>query len=144
MATMKRMNKWLNSILATILGVLGFAACDDNGEEPVMYGTPTGSYEIKGSVTDENDAPVASKLIIKRLTSDKDVFSEDTVETNANGYYEFDDIELAKMYRVVCNPKDDKLEADSTDFETKYQGGDGSWNVGSGSETVNFKLKEKK
>ena len=48
---------WYNFLLGALLSVVGYG-CLSNGDEPVMYGSPTDNYQISGVVTDENGNPV--------------------------------------------------------------------------------------
>jgi putative lipoprotein (rSAM/lipoprotein system) len=49
--------KVVNWMLAGLLGLLGFSACDDVG--PVEYGVPSADYTVKGSVVNKaNGKPI--------------------------------------------------------------------------------------
>lgn len=146
--TLSRLNDIIASVLSGILVLLGFSACSDNDDDnniQCMYGTPTGHYEIKGSVTDKNDTPVEDATIILRSIS-KDGISTlyPGIKTDSEGKYSL----LASGWptskiRVVCHPKGDTLEADSTEIEVKLEGGTGMWNQGTAKADVDFKLKDK-
>lgn len=143
----------VRSMLAGAISLLGFAACDDpedpdNGGGMVcMYGTPTGYYEIKGSVTAESGSPVENARVILRRISKGQVYTErgDTVLTDNNGSYLLhrSGFPLPDI-RIVCKPQTDALEADSVDIKVEFKGEKGPWVVGTADETVNFKLKNKK
>lgn len=139
-----RVNTLINGLLAGALGLLGFASCGEDEDTPCMYGTPTGVYQIKGTVTDETDKPVDNATVIMRRIRDKEVLASlTTAITKANGEYSFriSDFPMEKI-RLVCRPQSSGLEADSVDIEVHFDGkGDGPWMVGTARETVNFKLK---
>lgn len=143
----------VRSMLAGAISLLGFAACDDpedpdNGGGMVcMYGTPTGYYEIKGSVTAESGSPVENARVILRRISKGRVYTErgDTVLTDNNGSYLLhrSGFPLADI-RIVCQPQSDALEADSVNLTVEFKDGDRAWFEDTARETVNFKLKNKK
>lgn len=76
---------FVNRILAAILVLLGFSACGEGGGK-AEYGTPYVSYQIKGTVTDKNDAPIKG---IKVVISDEPENESDdvTVYTDADGKF---------------------------------------------------------
>lgn len=143
----------VRSMLAGAISLLGFTACDDpedpndGGGMVCMYGTPTGYYEIKGSVTAESGSPVENARVILRRISKGRVYTErgDTVLTDNNGSYLLrrSGFPLSDI-RIVCKPQTDALEADSVNIKVEFKGGDGAWDCGTARETVNFKLKNKK
>lgn len=141
----------INSILACVLSLLGFASCNDNtsGDDDTlcMYGTPTGHYEIKGTVTAESGQPVEGAKVIMRHIGRNHVFTAygDTVITDSKGDY------MLKTggwpdnnIRLVCKPEDDTLEADSINMTVSFKDSNGPWNEGTARETVDFRLKFKK
>lgn len=44
-----------NGLMSSVLALLGFAACDENGKGTMRceYGTPYAEYEIKGKVMNQ-------------------------------------------------------------------------------------------
>lgn len=131
---------------AAILGLLGFSSCGDAlGDEPDMYGTPVGEFEIKGAVTNESSAPVpdAEVQVIGRWVDDlgNESFSNDTifVKTDSKGLYEkgifgwypFESV------KVRCVAPD--YDISSQIITLKYNGGSG-WDYGTTSAIVDFKL----
>lgn len=143
----------IRSMLAGAISLLGFAACDDpedpddGGGTVCMYGTPTGYYEIKGSVTAESGSPIESARVILRRIIKGQARTEygDTVFTDSNGSYLLNrsGFPLSDI-RIVCQPQSDALEADSVNLTVEFKDGDGAWFDGTARETVNFKLKNKK
>lgn len=139
----------VRSMLAGAISLLGFTACDDTDDErlPLMYGTPTGYYEIKGSVTAESGSPVENARVILRHINRLGTSTErgDTVFTDSKGIYKLKTGGWPdENIRIVCQPQSDALEADSINLTVEFKDGDGPWNNGTARETVNFKLKNKK
>lgn len=126
------------------LALLGFSACDNDTRE--MYGTPTGTFQIKGEVTDENGDPVEDADVeVKEVYNSGKARIVAKGKTNKEGDYSIEqDGKPLSTVRVVCQPtKASALEADSTETNLQYNGGDGSWNIGNAEATVNLRLKKK-
>lgn len=138
----------MRSCLAGIVSLLGFTSClqDDDNEPAVMYGTPGGTFEVKGSVTDPADRPAEADVILRILTKDGYAYTYpgDTVRTDAEGRYEISRSTAPyNRFRVVCHPKDASLEADSLEVEARYENGSGAWNMGTAKVIADFRLKDK-
>lgn len=134
----------ISSMIAGTLSLLGFS-CSDNA--PAMYGTPTGYYEIKGTVTEESGQPVEGAKVIMRHIDGNQTFTYhgDTVVTDSKGDYMLKTSGWPNSrIRMVCKPEDNKLEADSIDMTASFKDSDGAWNHGTARETVDFSLKFKK
>jgi len=140
-----RTGQIINSIFAGILTLLGFSSCDD---EECMYGTPTGYYEIKGTVTEESGRAVEGAKIIMRLIYGNSAHTAwgDTVITDNKGEYMLKSrsVWAHNKIRMVCKPESDTLETDSINMTVSFKGGDGVWDQGTAKETVDFRLKSKK
>ena len=52
-----KVSNFVNRILAAVISLLGFSACD-NGGMMLMYGTPTFDYQADGRVVDEDGNPI--------------------------------------------------------------------------------------
>lgn len=138
---------------AFAMTVLGITSCADSTapDDPMicMYGTPTGSFEIKGAVTAEgSDAPVGDAVITLK-SSQEGLLLLPPAETDTKGEYRLEGIGFpAEKVRVVCTPPEESgLDADSTDVELKFIKDDKTesvWYLGNAKSTVNFKLKAKK
>lgn len=140
----QNLTKLWTTLLTALLSVLGFAGCSDTKDEPLMYGTPTGSFEIKGIVTDEANQPVENARIeVGHYYKDSTWHPMATpVTTGANGSYTvteggFDYTSVT----VMCIPPDDTLETATKEVSLVYQGGDGAWDRGHATATVDFQLK---
>lgn len=127
------------------LALLGFG-CDDY---KCMYGTPTGSFEIKGKVvTEDGNDVVGASVRVTGPQTPSGVYSYDETKTGDDGTYIskgdcFPDVKA----KVVCIPADPALEADSVTIDMKYvdkEHKNDSWYEGHADTTVDFTLKKKK
>lgn len=144
----------LSRLCAMIIGLLGFG-CSSEEDAPLMYGTPTGHFEIKGEVTDEEGAPIPDVEVSAVPSSENNpdidldyiyLLARDTTDnkglyTLANRYGYFTDI------KVVAKPLNENFEPDSAYVELKYvkedDMKDSFWYHGSATVDLNFKLKRK-
>ena len=56
-----KLTHWYNALAATLLSLLGFSSCGENGlggGGECLYGTPTSTFQVKGNVTDEEGTPI--------------------------------------------------------------------------------------
>lgn len=113
-----------------------------------MYGTPVGTFEIKGKVVTEDGKEVAGAAV--RVTQPDfpcGVFSYAEVKTGDNGTYISTGNELlGNKTKVVCIPDNPALEADSVIIDVKYTGKNNKnnpWDIGQANATVDFILKKK-
>ena len=113
---MKSLNTIISSLLmafcSSLLALLGFSSCTNN---ELMYGMPPAeSFEIKGSVTDEQRQPVKDAEI--RVTAPEVDFDAYAITTTTNqiGHYNISFLYLYyPEFKVVCIPKETNLEPDS-------------------------------
>lgn len=148
---MKKLNFSFSSIVSklcvALMAFLGFGCDDKNGDGGLlMYGCPTGSWEIKGEVTDEADEAVPDATV--RVTFPDANSSEYTLsesQTDEAGFYISTGHSVTEKLKVVCIPDDPALEPDSTIVKMQFSGGkkDNMWDLGSASATADFKLKKK-
>lgn len=139
-----RLSALLSKVCAAVIAWLGFGCSAD---EPCMYGTPTGSFEIKGQVTAEEGSPVeGARIRVTDPDRPSGLFCFDEALTGTDGRYMTAGEDFAiKELKVVCLPDNPALEADSVIVEAKHTDGgkDGSWYFGNAKATVDFKLKKK-
>lgn len=130
----------INAAFAAVLGMLGFSCLEPYD----MYGTPTGSFEVKGTVTNNNNVPVENAMVILRQTTSY-MEPSDTTYTNAKGSYllKVKNAWPANKVKLVCKPQDNELLADSVYIEPEFKGGNG-WDSGTAKIEHDFKLKAKK
>lgn len=137
-----------NCILSSILALLGFSSCGDNGGGACEYGTPYATYDIKGKVTDQDKIAIANaRLIVKELDQNGKIRSystPDTVFADQSGAYlrQYSQVTNEGKYRIVCEDPQNSYKSDSTDIQMNPTGGSG-WYQGSDSKEVDFELKKK-
>lgn len=129
-------------LCAASLALLGFSC---GSEEECMYGTPYGSYEIKGKVTTEDGEPI-EKAVVRITNPDmpSGLMSEIADTTSSNGEYNAQcDWGWPGEKKIVCEVEDPTLEADSVIVGMKFSGSKEVWNHGHAEATVDFKLRKK-
>ena len=129
--------------------ILGLSACDNDGGVICMYGTPTGTFEVKGDVTSEEGKPVEAAKITVKTVYEQEEYNESIAETTTSKSGEYivkkQRYESTPDIRVVCTPPEDSdLKADSTDVHLDFKGGDGNWNIETATATADFRLRKKK
>lgn len=145
---MKKIYRSATSLIGRIcaigLAIMGYG-CENDAD---MYGTPTGHFEIKGTVTDEDGAKMRDAII--RVTGENFSSGElsfSTTTTEADGNYNSKGTSLGSNLKVVCLPADQAFEPDSTVVNVTYEKSGkknkNPWYVGDATGTVNFKLKKK-
>lgn len=142
----------INRILSGALVVLGFGCTSEWGEsggEECMYGTPTGKFQIKGKVTDNNGKEVAGAVV--RITTpnrNSSPYPDAECKTDENGEYKSEGYSFPqKEMKVVCIPENTSLEPDSVMVPMDYRKDKHDkdvWYEGTAEATADFKLKEKK
>ena len=142
-----RHSSLLTAICFALLSLIGFSCSSDPGDVPLMYGMPTGEFEIKGAVTDEDGKDVPDAEI--RVTAPdlpSGVYKFRTANTDSRGHYEVKGYEYLPEMKVVCIPGNADLQPDSVIVKMKYKDSDKNdyWNKGHAEATVNFNLKSKK
>lgn len=147
---MKKINEKMMTVVSrlcvAVLALLGFSCSDSNGSGyECMYGTPSGKFEAKGVVTDEEGSPVDDaevRVTFPDVPSDQ--YSIKTVMSNSSGDYAMKgDSQGAPQVKVVCIPQGD-LEPDSVIVNLDYdKKGSDVWYKGNASFTADFKLKKK-
>ncbi len=141
----RRASSLIGRLCAIGLAIMGYG-CENDAD---MYGTPTGHFEIKGTVTDEDGAKMQDATI--RVTGENypsGEYSFSTTTTDAEGNYNSKGSSSGfKLLKVVCLPADPAFEPDSTVVNVTYKKSGkknkDAWYVGDATETVNFKLKKK-
>lgn len=139
--------------MLSILSILGFAACDEIGNQECMYGTPTLDFQLKGTVTTEDDKPLEGIQVIVRKAWNNQDFPKgaDTLYTNAQGEFATSKITTSGIneQKVYFNDVDGEknggtFKSDSVllrELDRKpVKKGDNSWYQGEYEMTVSVKL----
>lgn len=133
-------------VCAALLALLGFS-CSDKNE--VMYGTPVGSFEVKGAVINEEGNPIPdAEIRVAEPDEDSGIISAATTETNNEGSYSVSGQTFPQTsLKVVCIPEGNDYKADSITVPVKYvedkdHKKDG-WYEGHATLTADFTLEKK-
>lgn len=144
-------SSFLSRLCTAAIAVLGYSCSSETID---MYGTPTGSFQVKGTVTDEVGYPV-DKATIKCMrtwyTSDDISFAHTKpdafgrYDTGHQGYYSDDSL------KIVCVPDKSDLMPDTVKVKLYYEHDskhdkmhkDDFMYKGHADVTANFKLKKK-
>lgn len=142
------LGKWISGLCSAGVAVMGFGCSSEEGGVALMYGTPTGTFEIKGSVTDMDGNAVGNTTIrVTQPDIDSGLYSEGISKTDIQGEYKVEgrSFSVSEM-KVVCIPEEPTLEPDSVVVELEYteEDKDNPWYEGHAEKKVDFKLKEKK
>ena len=74
----KQLLKTSNAIFASILALFGVSSCEDGVE--ALYGVETSEFEIVGTITNEESAPIKDIQVVRHP-------GFDTAYTDANGNF---------------------------------------------------------
>lgn len=156
---MKKITETVSSLLSRILAgalvIFGYGCSSDEDETlenmQCMYGGPTGTFELKGSVTAanaESTTPVAAKVIVTAPNYPSTLpFCYATEKTSDNGQFDINGETTSNELKVVCVPNDPGLESDSVVVKVKFEEvtpkRDFWIDMGHTNVNVDFKLKEK-
>ena len=136
----KTISTLLKALSSSLLTLLGFSSCSDY---EVMYGMPFGSFEVKGTVTDDKGLPVSDAEIRVALPDQSSgIESLGSTLTGDDGNYDISEGSYPSKLKIVCIPSQTELLPDSVIVDMKYKGSDGEWNRGHAEKTVNFRLKK--
>ncbi len=160
-----RFNRWYNTLIASLLAMLGFDSCSNVTDAPDEYGAPYATYQIRGTVTDEEGNPIPGiKGRLGVVITNPDVSSTlyvahgDSAVTDSEGHLIIDNISERTHYlvpgRTVVELKDEDGEANGGDFsadtlnfddmkKTQLEKGDG-WYQGKFEYSFTQKLNKKK
>lgn len=132
-----------------LLAVLGFSCSDDEEENILcMYGTPTGTFEVKGQVTDAEGKPVADAEVRVTMPEASSIpYSYAKGVTDAAGSFSLEcsgvTIGKGSKLKVVCIPAAATLEADSMLVGVKQIEEGNGWYTGKWAATASFRLQSK-
>lgn len=138
--------KTFTKILSALVALLGFSSCSTK----VMYGQPSATFVIQGTVIDKDTkAPVEGVLI--KINDDRKSFYESFLyKTSRYGTFDADmQIDPGLMtLRVIWQDIDRGIyKKDSLDItinSSDYKGGDGAWYYGSQTHALTFEIEKEK
>lgn len=135
-------------ISAAVLSFLGFNA---TSEVYVMYGMPTGDFEIKGSVTDSaTNLPVRNAQIKAKYPNEANQTVINIARTDSNGNYTLTGNAVSDRLQIICTPTDiTELRPDTLLVTLRYHRSDSIANSprfyrGAAKTNADFVLKHKK
>lgn len=143
-----KLSSVISRMCTAAIALLGYNC--SSGDIPDMYGTPNGSFEVKGAVTNEEDAPISdAEIRVCPTKVDSSKWSIAVTETNNDGSYIVEDKDyFMDSIKVVCVPRDNEYLPDSIKLPLKYvkdkDHKKDSWYIGHAELTVDFKLKKGK
>ncbi|MBR5864516.1 MAG: radical SAM-associated putative lipoprotein [Alistipes sp.] len=117
-----KVSNFVNRILAAVISLLGFSACD-NGGMMLMYGTPTFDYQANGRVVDEEGEPIEG-IRVKVTLGDEWAEKIDgthveggVVYSGKDGSFETKKFEQIEIYSLTAIDVDG--EENGGEFETQ-------------------------
>lgn len=140
----------ISRLCTVLLTLLGYS-CSSGKDEPEiinMYGTPTGSFEVKGTVTNETDNPIPEAVVrVSEPHTPSGVWSIARAITNNYGTYIIRDSHFPHdSLKIVCVPISNVYLPDSVTLPVSYKHDEeheqSGWYSGHATLTVNFKLKK--
>lgn len=124
------------------MGLLGLTTCSSEATV-VMYGAPTATYKVKGTVVNEKNQPIKNiRAVITEvpIESGWGQTAQDTVYTNSSGEFNLskdgfplDEVKMAVELTDIDGVENGEYQskADTVTFKrSELSGGDGSWNEG--------------
>ncbi len=143
-----KLSSVISRMCAAAIAVLGYNCSSEEIME--MYGTPNGSFEVKGAVTNEEDVPIAdAEIRVCPPKIDSSEWNFAVTKTNNEGIYTVEhEYHIMDSIKVVCVPNGNEYLPDSIKLPVKYvkdknHKGD-SWYCGHAELTADFKLKKDK
>ena len=149
---------------AMLLALLGIGGCEASEEifdarsQLAMYGTPTATFSVKGTVKDEKGKPISNLQVIlgQRYYNSASVIYDvnyvpiDTLTTDANGVYQMSKTRFP-VINLQVDVNDIDGEAGGGQFESstlviqniQYEGGDGWYRGKADVKVPDIKLKKK-
>ena len=144
-------------LFAILLSLVGLGSVGCYG--PLMYGTPSADFSVKGKVTDENGRPIPDLQVIlgrryynsNSVTYDHTYFPIDTVKTGSDGIYRMTAEREFPPENLQVDVNDIDGEAGGGQFESstlviqniQYEGGDGWYRGKADVKVPDIKLKKK-
>lgn len=144
----------INWVIAGLLSLIGYSCSDSalDNDLILMYGTPYGTFELKGKVVDRQNRPIPNiQIQVRDSVPSRGWMKCDTVYSDSKGEINMEIRDFPGLtYQVVVSDIDDDENgghfASDTSFinsgQIKYVGGDGAWNRGKATAEVHITLDE--
>lgn len=152
----KKFYRMLNTVLASVLTMLGLSDCDNAFNEVYLYGSPYAKYDVKGTVLNEEGEQLEGMKV-----TPKEIYTYDNVEgyyghelqstsTDGKGQYQATGNWIgfrqgSTLLRIVVEDPQHVYATDSVDVTLKRTNKDkGDWCQGTDVGTADLRLKRKK
>ncbi len=129
----------VNSMLASIMALLGFHSCEVGMDE---YGCPYGDYIVEGYVLDESDAPIEG-IVVETYAGE---YQLSELVTDSEGKFSDRNSYISPgNYKLVAKDTADLYASDTLKNAhfVKTKNGDGDWYEGEYKIEHTFHLKKK-
>lgn len=114
-----KLSACIQTICAAFFSILGFKAA---AEVYVMYGMPVGDFEIKGSVTDAENAPVRNAQVKAKYDNEANQTVIEIARTDSSGNYTLSGKAVAERLQIICTPVENpSLRPDTVIVNLRYQ-----------------------
>ena len=95
-----KLSSIISRICAAAVALLGYNC---SSEEMLMYGTPNGTFEVKGAVTNEEDVPISdAEIRVCPPKIDSSKWSIAVTKTNNEGTYTIEDRDYGQYKSSMC------------------------------------------
>lgn len=138
----------ISRLCAAGVALLGFSCSSDEPDDNIlfMYGSPTGSFEVKGMVKDAlTDTGVEARIRVTYPEADSGTYSFTEATTTETGNFTAQGSDYGALkLKVVCLPDNPALAADSVIVDAvhvKDKNNKDPWSHGHAEVTVDFNLK---
>lgn len=155
---MKKLYSYLlrssNWVIAGLLSLIGYSCSDSEIDDNLicMYGTPYGTFELKGKVLDNQKHPIPNvQILIRDSVPSRGWIKSDTIYSDNNGeiHWKLKDFP-GYTYQLIASDIDDDKNgghfASDTSFintsQLRYVGGDGAWNEGTATADISIVMDE--
>lgn len=146
--TMKQKRNLWTKFLVLLLAALGMAWGDDGDETvepdygPILYGSPSASYKVIGTITDENGEAISDAQIIFGTES---FYYNDTIMVDKVGNFSGILSHIPDFYDkfyLKTEAKGYQTDSIAFNFDGPFDGGDGEWYAGVTTKEFEIKLKK--
>lgn len=138
-----RISKVISHLCTVLLALLGYNC---SFEPKMMYGTPTGSFEVKGRVTDKENNPVKNaEITLRPVQRVYGYYEIASVTSGSDGKFIINtSFEPLDSVWIACNPADYTYLPETVKMPVEYhydkEHKKDAWYVGHAEITVNFEL----